>query len=97
MGATQADLSLEVGPEVARLALRSRLAGEARHLHKKSTWARGAESANPTLGNHPADALPERPHCILSGKLSSFRNQQMWDPIHAQQPFLRPNSEKVTN
>jgi hypothetical protein len=35
--ATQADVSLGVGPEIARPALRRRLAGEARHLHKKTT------------------------------------------------------------
>jgi hypothetical protein len=34
MGATQADLGLGVGPEIARPALRPRLAGDARHLHK---------------------------------------------------------------
>jgi hypothetical protein len=35
MGATRADLSLGVCPEMARPALRPRLAGESRHLHKK--------------------------------------------------------------
>jgi hypothetical protein len=48
MGATQADLSLGVGPEIARPALRPRLAGEARHLHKQQVpRARGAEGQLP--------------------------------------------------
>jgi hypothetical protein len=47
MGATQADLSLGVGAEIARPALRPRLAGEARHLHKKQVpRARGPQAAS---------------------------------------------------
>jgi hypothetical protein len=47
MGATRAALSLGVGPEVARPALRPRLTGEAGHLHKKTplgTRTAGSES-----------------------------------------------------
>jgi hypothetical protein len=45
MGATQADLSLGVDPEIAP----PRLAGEAGHLHKKQLpQARGPETANST-------------------------------------------------
>jgi hypothetical protein len=47
MGATQADLSLGVGPEIARPALGPRLAGEARHLHKQQvSRARGPQAAS---------------------------------------------------
>jgi hypothetical protein len=48
MRATQADLSLGVGPEIARPALWPRFAGEARHLHKKQVpRARGAAAQLP--------------------------------------------------
>jgi hypothetical protein len=56
MGATQADLSLGVGPERARPALRPRFAGEARQLHKKQVpRARGPQAAWPiqTPTEHP--------------------------------------------
>jgi hypothetical protein len=57
MGATQADLSLGVDPEIAGPALRRPLAGEARHLHHKQvTRARVAQTANPTPHNHPSHA-----------------------------------------
>jgi hypothetical protein len=47
MGATRADLSLGVGPEIARSALRPRFAGEARHLDKKQVpRARGPQAAS---------------------------------------------------
>jgi hypothetical protein len=47
-GETLADLTRGVGPEFARRALRRRLAGEARHLHKKQVLrARGAEAELP--------------------------------------------------
>jgi hypothetical protein len=47
MGATRADLSLGVGAEIARPALRARLAGEARHLHKKQLpRARGPQAVS---------------------------------------------------
>jgi hypothetical protein len=46
-GATRADLSIGVVAEVARPALRPRLAGEARHGHKKQVpRARGPQSAS---------------------------------------------------
>jgi hypothetical protein len=49
MGATRADLSLGVGAEVARPALRRRLAGEARHLHRKQVQrGREAQAPDPT-------------------------------------------------
>jgi hypothetical protein len=57
MEATRADLSLGVGPEIARPALRRRLAGEARHVHKKQVpRARGPQAANATRHNHRAHA-----------------------------------------
>jgi hypothetical protein len=47
MGATLADLSLGVGPEIARPALRPRLEGESRHLHKNQRpRARGPHAAS---------------------------------------------------
>jgi hypothetical protein len=47
MGATRADLSLGVGREIARPALRPRLAGETRHLHTKQVpRARGPQAAS---------------------------------------------------
>jgi hypothetical protein len=47
MGATQADLSLGEGPEIARPAVRPRLAGEAGDLHKKQVpRARGPQAAS---------------------------------------------------
>jgi hypothetical protein len=68
MGATRADLSLGVGPEIALQALRPRLAGEARHLHRRQVpQARAAQTASFTLNKHraPKPPTPDVPEIVI--------------------------------
>jgi hypothetical protein len=77
MGATQTDLSLGVGPEIARPALRPRLAGEARHLHRKQVpRARGAAAQLPRARGPGAASWPRpRTACALN-----FRPMELFQP-----------------
>jgi hypothetical protein len=63
IGATEADLSLGVGAEMARRALRRRLAGEDHRVHKRQVpRARVAQTASSTLNGCRRRELHEHKH-----------------------------------